>query len=278
MRIFYPTDFSEASLNAFIYAIELAKATAGEIITFHAYHLPDIRGAHLPHTLQKVYESISIEEFENYRDSIPLLREICEKQGCNNLKMSHVLQHGDPKTAILNAIAANQADIVVMGTSGAGMMRKLFVGSVAAEVMENANVPVLAIPLGAVYDGKIDSIAFATEMLEEDDTAMARVLEIAGLFDARVICLHADVAHTASFSGRRQEFLEKYPQVELHILDSLDAEDSINAFVNNHPVDILVMLIHKRNKIQELLTYSMTKRLAAYLKLPILAIQAHTLS
>ena len=277
MRILYPTDFSEASLNAYIYALQLAKAYKASIVTFHAYSMPDIGSVNLPHTLREIYNAISIEEFENYKDSIPVLREISEKQNAADVELYHVLQQGDPKRAILSAIEANKADLVVMGTTGAGAMKELFVGSVAAEVMENADVPVLAVPMGAVFDGSISKIAFATELLDEDDKALPRVQEIARTLGAEVLCVNADVSHTTPYTTRVEEFKQQFPDVALHVLESIDVEESIKQFVHKNHVDILAMLIHQRNRLQEIFNYSMTKRFARHLRVPILAIQAHTL-
>jgi nucleotide-binding universal stress UspA family protein len=277
MRILYPTDFSEASLNAFVYALQLAQASNASIVTFHAYRMPDISNVNLPHTLKEVYNAISHEEFENYKDSIPLLRRIMERHHATDVKMNHVLQQGEPKTAILNAIKANHADLVVMGTTGAGMMKKFFFGSVAAEVMENASVPVLAVPVGASFHGKIRKVAFATEMLDQDEVALPRIREISRALGAEVVCVNADVTHTTPHTDRDEEFQAKFPDVPLIILDSIDVEMSIRAFVKEQHVDILAMLIHRRSRLQELFSSSMTKQFASHLRVPILAIQAHTL-
>ena len=277
MHILFPTDFSDAAENAFVYALQMAKAKGSSIVTLHAYELPDIRGVSLPNTLRHIYDSISLEEFENYKDSIPALRAIADRENAKDVEMSHVLQQGEPVTAILNAIRANHIDLVIMGTTGAGMIKEMFLGSVAAEIMENADVPVLAIPIGAKFDGGIDKIAVTTELLDEDERALPKVVGFAQIFGAKVSCVNADISHTARYSHRVDDFRKKFPEVEFHVLDSLDIEASVKAFVRNQKIDILAMLIHKRSRLQEMFTYSMTKRFAYHLRTPILAIQAHTL-
>lgn len=276
MKILFPTDFSPAAEHAFIYALELAKVTGASIVTLHAYELP-IVPVRLPNTQREIHESISLEEFENYKDSIPALRSIAERVGAEDVAITHVLHQGDPITAILNAISANHADIVIMGTTGAGRVKEMFLGSVAAEIMENASVPVLAIPQGAIFSGHIDRIAVTTELLEEDERALPTVIDFANVFGAKVLCINADVSHTAKYSENIRVFKDTFPDVEFHILDSLDVEGSVRAFVRDHGIDILAMVIHQRGKLKEMFTYSMTKRFAYHLKTPILAIQAHTL-
>jgi nucleotide-binding universal stress UspA family protein len=277
MRILFPTDFSDAAEHAFVYALQMAKASKASIVTFHAYLLPDIRGVNLPNTLREVYNSISLEEFDNFRDTIPTLRDIALREGAGDIEIKHVLQQGQSVPAILNAIPANNIDLVIMGTTGAGLLKELFLGSVAAEVMENAEVPVLAVPVGAVFDGTIDKIAVTTELMEEDERALVKILDFARIYDAQVSCVNADVSHTAKYSDRLGEFRAKFPEVEFHVIDTVNVEGSVKAFVEQHQIDILAMVIHKRGKLKEMFTYSMTKRFAYHLRTPILAIQAHTL-
>ena len=78
-RILFPTDFSEASKNAFVYALKLADAIKAEVITPHAYELPQLNIGRLPNTIKEVYDNIELENFEDFKGQIPVLREIAEK-------------------------------------------------------------------------------------------------------------------------------------------------------------------------------------------------------
>jgi nucleotide-binding universal stress UspA family protein len=277
MRILFPTDFSQAAQHAYVYALQFAKATGASIITLHAYRLPDIRGVHLPNTLQQIYEGISLETFENYKDTVPVLHTIAEQQHATSVPVSHVMEEGDPIRTIIRTAEENAVDLIIMGTTGAGMIKEVFLGSVAAEVMENANVPVLAIPNDAEFKGHIGRMALAAELQEEDEKALPRVLAIAEMFGAKLYCVNADVAHTTQYTHRVEGFRSKFPEVEFHVLESTDIETSVRTFVKQHHIDILAMIIHKRGWLKELFSYSMTKRMSYQTDIPILAIQAHTL-
>ena len=89
-NILFPTDFSEAANNAFVYALKLAEQFDAKITTLHVYELPKVRGTAMPNTIQEIYESINIEEFDNYRDSIPVLREIAEANNLDQVQ-NHLL-------------------------------------------------------------------------------------------------------------------------------------------------------------------------------------------
>jgi nucleotide-binding universal stress UspA family protein len=38
-KILFPIDFSETAINAFVYALELAKIIKGELVLLHSFHL-----------------------------------------------------------------------------------------------------------------------------------------------------------------------------------------------------------------------------------------------
>lgn len=277
MRILFPTDFSPSAEQAFVYALQFARATGATITTVHAYQLPDIRGVSLPNTLRQIYDSMSLEEFENFKDKVPALHAIAEKCQATNVQVSHAMVEGEPKNAILRAIADHNIDLVIMGTTGAGVLKEMFLGSVAAEVMENASVPVLAIPREARFTGLIRKVALAAAFTAEDEQALPKVRDIADMFGAKLSCFNADVSHTMQYTDKVEQFRKKFPEVDFHVVPSTDMEQSIREYIRDHEIDILAMVIHQRGRIRELFEGSITKRIVYRSDTPILAIQAHTL-
>jgi nucleotide-binding universal stress UspA family protein len=56
---------------------------------------------------------------------------------------------GTPADDILKAAGRRRADLIVLGTRGAGNVARLLLGSTAQRVLRRARVPVLTVPLGA---------------------------------------------------------------------------------------------------------------------------------
>lgn len=90
----FPTDFSEVSKNAFIYALKLADAIHAEIITLHVYELDSPTYLDVSIYLQDIYEYEELSDFENYKDEVPLLRNIAEENNMGHIKISNVLIKG----------------------------------------------------------------------------------------------------------------------------------------------------------------------------------------
>ncbi|MDX1478831.1 MAG: universal stress protein [Saprospiraceae bacterium] len=274
-KILFPTDFSEAADRAFIYALNVADKLDAGITTVHAYHLPYVKAMHLPQTLKEVYDSIVIEEFDNYRDHVPRLRELATAQGLGQVPLHHVMVEAGAGVvrAILGVARDDQSEMIIMGTTGASGLREIFLGSVAAEILENASCPVLAVPVRAVFDGAIDKIAMTTEFAPGEKMALVRLLRFADLFHADVYVVHVDTAHTEQFARRMDTFTSDldHPNLYHQVIDALDVEPALARFIEEYRIDVLAMLTHKRNALQELFTYSMTKKMAYHLRVPILA-------
>jgi nucleotide-binding universal stress UspA family protein len=114
-KILYPTDFSETAENAFLYALQVADTLGASVITLHAFDRPDISNFNLPGVLREVYDSIDLDEFENYEDEVPLLRDIATDNGYYHIPMVHVLEEGAPVSAILRTANKNKADLSSWG-------------------------------------------------------------------------------------------------------------------------------------------------------------------
>lgn len=280
-KILFPTDFSKAAENAFIYALRMAKQTGAEIITFHSFQLPSLQRTHLPITVQEVYDSINLEHFENYKDSVPHLHKIAEEQGLGGVKVYHTMEEGDPIASISRMAKKEGADLIVMGTTGASGLKEALIGSVAAEVMENAPCPVLAVPMDAKFDGKLDRIGMTTEFKREEILALKWLNKWAKPFEADIYCVHADLNHVESFAHRMDELKAEFlteRNIRFEVIDATDMETAIAGYLSEYRIDLLAMVIHRRNFFQELFSYSQTKKMAYHLKTPVLALPANLFS
>jgi nucleotide-binding universal stress UspA family protein len=279
-KILFPTDFSEAADNAFLYALNIARSMSAEVVVYHAYQLPDIHSVHLPSTMQDIYESMDREESQKFRFKIASYRKVADEAGFADVVLSEELQQGETLSSILQTASATKADMIVMGTTGAGMLKEIFLGSVAGEVMENASCPVLAIPGAASYKGGIGKIAVTTNYLEEDALLLKKVMAWAALFNAKVYCVHVDSAHTESIIHKMDAFRVAVPvdeSVECVVLNEFDVEKAIVHFVQENNIDVVAMLAHKRSFFKELFQYSLVKTMSYHTEVPILAFQAEIL-
>ena len=112
---------------------------------------------------------------------------------------------------ILAVAAEEEADMIIMGTTGAGGMKGI-IGSVAGNVMEHASCPVLAVPRKAVFDGTINKIAYTTSFKKEEEGGLRKVIEMAKVADAELHCVNVDLPHTESYLQRMTELATQYQE------------------------------------------------------------------
>lgn len=277
-KILFPTDFSPAADNAYIYALQLAKATDSSIIALHAYQLPSIHSSGLNNTITDYLEDLKLEEFENFKDKVPALRKIAEDNGLGDVPTEHVLEMGEPKSTVLRVARQEKASLIVMGTTGATGAKEIFLGSVAGEVMEKAPCPVLAVPQKAIFDGTMDNLAFTTNFSAEDHVALEWLSTWAKPFSARIEVIHVDLNHVEEFSGRMSKFQDAfadYGHLHYTVVDSSkDYESAISEYLATTEADFVAMVTFKRNFWQELFNKSHTKHLSYHMDMPIMAMPA----
>lgn len=280
-KILFPTDFSSAAEHAFIYALHLTDKIGGSITTLHAYQPPDIRGVAMPNLLNELYESVKTEEFEDYQKSVGQLRKIAEAHHLSELPMDHMMLKGTAIPVILNTAKKENSELIIMGTKGASGLREVFLGSITGEIMEKANCPVLAIPDEAVFDHNIDRIAISTEFSEEDEKALEEVLKFASPFGAQVNCLHVCTENLDECVKKIDVLRKKYStnsNLHFKLIPDHSVTKALNKYIEDEKIDVMAMLTHRRNFLQELFNYSRAKKTIYHGKVPILAIPAHVLN
>ena len=160
-RILYATDLSPNSAYAMRFASKIARLNDAHIIILHVIEkLSATAYALLSSYLDKdqmkarTQEEIVYQK-ERIRKRLDLL---CEKEcrfdpGLVKRVVRIEIREGYPADEILKTSEAANANLIVMGTHGKGVLEHTFVGSVAQKVMRRSRKPIFVVPLPA---GHID--------------------------------------------------------------------------------------------------------------------------
>jgi nucleotide-binding universal stress UspA family protein len=137
-NILLPIDFSEPSLTATEYALELTRRFGA---TLHLLHVIEDPVVYLP--MFESYPMPSRAQFETYAQD-RLENWIAEEdaEGCR-VELQWV--HGKPFVEIIRQARDHDADLIVMGTHGRGLTSHLLLGSVAEQVVRKSSCPVLTV-------------------------------------------------------------------------------------------------------------------------------------
>ena len=274
-KIIFPTDFSDISKNAFLYALHLAKNTHSEIITLHTYEYPTMNYMNVPIYLPEIYEVTELGEFENYKGHVPVLHDIAVKHRLDHVKISNVLESGDLIGNIINLTKKEGAEYIVMGTKGANGLAATFFGSTTEKVMNDSNSVVIAIPEDCQYQ-PIKKILFITEFRTEEIEVLKKTLAIAKVFHSQVDCLYVKPGENYVEDSIIHDWKVMFSNhdVSFHCIESKDKEGLILEFIPLYHINMLAMTTHYRNFFQRIFDVSLSKKLAFHTKIPILAFHA----
>ena len=136
-RIVVAVDGSENSLVAVERAAGLAALVGAEVVAVHARGLLSPLGSGDP-----------VPSFP-HRDEIQQLFETtwCAALDAAGVPTQRVLRDGPAVSVILSAAHEVDADLIVIGSRGLGGYPELLLGSTSTQVAQNADLPVLIVPV-----------------------------------------------------------------------------------------------------------------------------------
>jgi len=275
-KILYNTDFSDYSINAFVYALHLADQFDAEIITLHTYTRPIIGSMYLPNTYQNIYAHLETDEFDMFKDTSKLLHIIAEKHQLNHIKNTFIMLEGKPIDGMLKTIKKENIDIVVMGTKGASGLKEVFMGSVTSHLMEKAPCPVLAIPEESDYGNGLKNILFTSDFFPEEISSLKYALDLSDNLNAHFECINTAIDYSDYKEKLINDWKEKlqftkYKDVNFSIIDANSLEQ-ISDYIDQHQINLLITTVYNNSFIEALFHYSLAKRLAHHCTVPILTI------
>lgn len=139
-KILLPTDFSDESLYALSYAVDLAKIFNAKLYLLHViYDIEKASNLHIPHpSITELYKDLENHAKRNL-DSFG----IDVREGLKDVET--VVKRGIPYEEVINFASANGIDLIVLGTLPRSGVERFFVGSTTQRVIRNAPCPVLVV-------------------------------------------------------------------------------------------------------------------------------------
>jgi len=138
-RILLATDFSHASARALVEALALARAQGARLLVLHVLTPPSpfVHGPLPPSWVELEVHARRLAERK--------LARLVATASRTGVRASGALIAGTPGPTIARRAKRERADVIVIGTHGRSGLGRLFVGSVAAQVLQLARCPVVTL-------------------------------------------------------------------------------------------------------------------------------------
>ncbi len=283
-RILLPVDFSDYSHKAAVFALDWANELKAELTVFHTYFNPII--STMPFSDTFAYEvnteEMLVELEEKAREGMEEIKDFLNNE---NKKYS---QPVDIKMELVKGIAEDEIIkysrtyhplVIIMGTRGADRKAADLIGSVTAEVMEGAKMPVMAIPESFEYNGlgNMKKMLYATDFQESDFKTLQKIERLLKPLGMSIICAHVSSKEHSQWDEVRmtglKEHIRKNYNEEMVQCDLIEHEDlfvGIEGYVHFHNIDMLSFTRRKRNLISRIINPNLAKKMLFHSTTPLL--------
>lgn len=274
-KILVPTDFSDYAREALIYAIELCKEFGeGEIVFMNAYPLTSIS----PYVYDQLIDSIRKDISEN---TINKLKDVWHKSSKgllkgNKVSVKFVGKEGTIVDSIVETAKKEKVDMIIMGTKGAGKIKRILFGSTASKVIEKAHCPVLAVPKFARYK-KVNTILYVTECKRHELHNIEDLCKIAEVYKSSVHIVY--ITDKFKTIGKKEldtfkdEVLKKSGIKKLHFeyIRSNDIEDAVEVYIQLKKVSLIALTTKRSSIFKKIFNKGLARELSFHTKIPLLA-------
>ncbi len=266
--ILIPVDFSDSSAKALNYAILLAGKFKSKLILYHSFYSPHASG-HLSvkdaNHGKKTGTEIALKELSDlFRLSSPIAGQEVEY-----VSNGHELREELPLL-----VSEKGVDLIVMGTNGISRLAGKFFGTNTSWTIENISCPVIAIPQSTVLSN-IHHISYASAYLDSDIANLKTVKLIANAFNSEITIVHVANQTSVKEAEQSENFEHQLKEAGLgnmkfRTIVSPGVEETLEEYMKQEPVDLLVMSAQHHGLYDKLLGKSMTRLMVQHLHRPIL--------
>lgn len=267
MNILLPTDFSDNSRNAAVYAMEFFKDIP---CTLHLLHVLPIAAEESGcSTIDSSYEIQK--KFSKLLTELRLNKSNPEHLFTTSCKTNYLIE------AVRQQVLEKNIDLILMGTKGSGNKAGAVIGKHTSDVMTKVKCPVLAISENAIYK-EHKEILFPTDYKIQYNTKMLEtLLNLSSLSQAQVKIL--ELFNTEKEPSEEQmanrvflqnSFSPKVPTLQTYY--SSKAPDTTRLFLKNKNVDMIVMVAKNLNICQRLLKNQQNNQIPFINQLPLLVL------
>ena len=289
------TDLSESSNKALPIAAALARRHGSKLIIAHIIDLPAVTP--YGETMVDPQELRSRVEQSAKAQITDILSH------CDQADWELNIAIGYPAKEILQIVEDSGADLVVAATHTRSGIERLLLGSVSRKLMHTLNVPLLIVP-GDIsleqINRKVESILIACDFSPDSANAVRWAIDFAQAFDAKLtmatVIEPSQLSQILKLDPQKEHGMADKLQSDLHrkLLETVSEADrdsvhpetvvlagqpheELNKYAILNHIDLIVMGVHGRGIIENLLVGSTTDRLVRLGQFPVMAVRSGAL-
>ncbi|WP_103926335.1 universal stress protein [Algoriphagus boritolerans] len=270
-KILLLTDFSEVAAHAALYTKIIAAKTKGKVEIMHIVQ-PPVDWVKLSKDQEQYYPETR-KEIANAKAKLSELVSSFEKSGIQ--AYSSLIYSFGPENIFFH-VQNSKADLVLMGSRGAGVSRSFLLGSNAQKVLRNLTTPTLIVQK-APEALEIKKIAFLTTLEKDQEGAYAKLKDFAELMGATLDLIFINTPYNFFENEETDRKFDRFTSDKLKLnkvlINAHNMERGILFYTQQYQPDLLVLAKSDKPGLVQLFTPSLTENLVREHDFPILSIQ-----
>lgn len=269
-NILVPCDFSKPAVNAFRFALDIARKSKGTVHLLNVVELPAIHDPVIMPVM--AFERGFLKELKGkIMDRFSKMNAQYNKA---KVTVRSEVAFGSPARMIGETIRKRKIDLVVMGTHGTSGIREYVVGSNAEKIVRQSPVPVLAIK--EYPRNGIKNIVFPNDLdTEKQEKLIQKVKELQAFFKATIHILYINTPTNFTADNITMERLEQFAKqaglrnYTTNVYNYPYEEAGILLFTQRIKGDLIAMRTHGRKGLAHFLNGSLAEDIVNHAKYPI---------
>ncbi len=280
--IIVPTDFSKQAGYALDFASEVAAKMGSTITLLHVVEYSKKKTIFLEDSSLSTMASLPGSSDENalffielYRKKKLQIADVVNDPKYSGVDIEPKIVLGTPYHAIEEEITMQDADMIVMGTTGVSDWEESLIGSTAEKVVRHAGCPVLTLrePL---YLGSVPNIVFASDFHELTPGYVPIIEEMQRVFKARIKFLYINSPNHFKNEKEIRNLIESFAKhngfdnYDIHIYSHRHREEGIVEFTQDSKMDMIMMATHGRSGLSRLFEHSVAEDVVNFSRKPVM--------
>lgn len=271
-KIVMLTDFSPLSKVAMKFALKMAIPLEAEftilsIIRVEGAPRASLKMKSVEKTLSKITDEEGEKLIEELKKDLKIDKAKIQFKGIRSHTVAEMVKRYTDK---------NPTNMVVMGSRGASALKKARLGGTTVSVIDEVNVPVLAIPEFAQYKN-LQTIVLATD-LKNTAKELDIITEFAAIYNSHIHMIHVVSAMDKRVDAAVHEVNEVikksgYDKLDFKVIIDDDIPGAIDKYIKETKADLLTTFTHRLSLVEKLFGKSITRTLAYMGAVPLLAVK-----
>lgn len=274
--ILLPTDFSNNSINAIHYAVELFKDERCEFYFLNVQKASSF----VSDDLMTMQPSTTI--YQNLIDSAKksierIISEVKKKYGVTNHLYHSIVDYDNFVDAINQTVKSKNISLIIMGTQGATGAEKVLFGSNTVRVMQRSSCPVLAIPNNCKFKPINDIVFTSNYHTRYKPEELKPLLDLAEKTHAKIHVIHlAEGEQLSAGQVNNMAFLDEYftnLNHEFVNVDSANLFETVEEYIRTNDYNLLAMMSRRHSFLERLFTRHTVETFAFKVSTPYLVME-----